>query len=569
MFVHIRRHQKWLWIVIAGLTIISFVYFLDPTTGRRSRGATIFGGRSAQFGTIEGHAVTAEEFGQAQDEAKLQYFMMSMGRWPDEDESSRQFFNLEQQTGQRLFLLKKARDLGIRASDEAVADWIADYFRDRKTGAFKAETYQAFVTKALPRGRMTESEFLTFVRHQVVIQQMFSVVAMAGSLLSPREAEEAYRRENQQWVTEAVLFPSTNYAAGVQVTPEGLGQYFTNFMSQYRIPERVQVAYVKFPATNHLAEADQQLAQVTNLTQRLEAIYQQQGAEFYQDAEGKPLAHDAALEKIKEQSRQEIALGAARKKAQEFMEQLYDLYQKQPKQLDNLEKMAAATGNLSAVTEPFTGQEGPRELKVPATFAQAAFRLSAAEPMATEPVVAEDGVYVIALKKRIPSEVPSLDAVRDRVTADFRRREALEAAHKAGQAFYNQLTNGLAQGKTFQAVCLEANVITYKLPPVSLTTKSLPKEWEGKIDLSLIKDVAATLSPGQTSPFEPTRDGGLILNLVSRLPADETRMKSELPAFTENLRAQRHQEALNSWYVKEFELAHVSGGPWEKKTGAQ
>src|ERR1043166_7572030 len=115
MFVHIRRHQKWLWMVIAALTIISFVYFLDPTTGRRSRGASLFSGRSAQFGTIEGRDISAEELGQAQREARLQY-MLNTGRWPDEDESSRQFFNAEQQTGQRLFLLQKATALGIRSS---------------------------------------------------------------------------------------------------------------------------------------------------------------------------------------------------------------------------------------------------------------------------------------------------------------------------------------------------------------------------------------------------------------------------------------------------------------------
>jgi hypothetical protein len=494
--------------------------------------------------------------------------MLNTGRWPEDDESSRQFFNLETQIGRRLFLVEKARDLGIQVSDEAVADWIARAFRDRKSGAFKMEDYQAFSAKTLPRGRVTESEFLTFVRHEVAIEQMFSVAGVGGSLVTPRDAEAAYRQENEQLFTEVVFFPSSNYLAAVQVTPEALGQFYTNFMSQYRIPERLQVAYVKFPATNHLAEVDQQLAQVTNLTQQLEGIYQQRGADFYKDAEGKLLAHDAALEKIKEEQRQRMALGLARKKAGEFMEQLYDLYQKQPKQPDNLEKLAAATGNLSALTEPFTQRDGPKELKVFDTFAQAAFKLSAEEPMSSEPIVGEDAAYVIALKKRLPSEVPPLEGIRDKVTEDFRRREAMEAAHKAGQAFSSQVTNGLAQGKSFEALCLEAGVISQKLPPISLSTRSLPKEWEGRVDLGLLKNVATGLSPGQTGPFEPTRDGGVIVHLVSRQPADETKLKAELPAFTNNLRAERRRMALNEWLRKEFELAHVSGGPWEKKSGS-
>ncbi|TMP97450.1 MAG: hypothetical protein E6L09_13140 [Verrucomicrobia bacterium] len=65
MFGHIRRHQKWLWAVIATLTIVSFVIFLDPTTGRRGGGRSIFGRSPADYGTINGREITAEEFERA------------------------------------------------------------------------------------------------------------------------------------------------------------------------------------------------------------------------------------------------------------------------------------------------------------------------------------------------------------------------------------------------------------------------------------------------------------------------------------------------------------------------
>ena len=120
-----------------------------------------------------------------------------------------------------------------------------------------------------------------------------------------------------------------------------------------------------------------------------------------------------------------LSLSVARKKAGEFMEQLDELNRKQPNQLDNLEKLAAATGLQSAVTEPFTRRDGPRDLNAPApeTFAKVAFELSPEEPMASEPIVGEEAVYVIAFRKKIPSEMPSLDSLRDNVTAEFRQRE--------------------------------------------------------------------------------------------------------------------------------------------------
>jgi hypothetical protein len=190
--------------------------------------------------------------------------------------------------------------------------------------------------------------------------------------------------------------------------------------------------------------------------------------------------------------------------------------------------------------------------------------------MPSDPLPGEDGVYVIALKKRFPSEVPLLDAIRERVTAEFREREASEGARKAGQAFYGVLTNGFAQNKSFPVVCLEVGVISQKLPPFSLSTRSLPKEWEERVDLSLLKDVAFTLTPGRTSRFEMARNGklGIIVHLVSRLPVDEAKLKAEMPAFIAGLREQRQREALSQWLRKEYEQARLNFGPSRKQSGS-
>src|SRR5207244_8040697 len=115
-------------------------------------------------------------------------------------------------------------------------------------------------------------------------------------------------------------------------------------------------------------------------------------------------------------------------KATRFMEQSDDQYQKQPNQSANLDKLAAATGYPSGITEPFTQRDGPKDLKALDTFTQVAFALTPEQPMPSDPLPGEDGVYVITLKKRIPSEAPPLEAVREKVTAEFRQHEATDAA---------------------------------------------------------------------------------------------------------------------------------------------
>jgi len=315
---------------------------------------------------------------------------------------------------------------------------------------------------------------------------------------------------------------------------------------------------VKFESTNFLAEADQLLAQQTNLTQFLEEQYRQRGPDSYKDADGKPLPKDAALEKLKEEVRQGQALNAAHKKAFAFLEKLYDLYQRQPGETNHIEKLAAENGLQPADTEPFA-RDGPKGLKVPDQFAQVALALTPQQPVPTEPLPSADGVYVIALKKKLPSEVQPFEAVRERVAEDYRRDEARDGARRAGETFYSKLTNGLAQNKSFQEICQEAKVTPEELPRFSLTTRALSPELESRVGLSLLKDVAFALTPGKTSGFVQSRDGGLILHVVSREPVDEARLKAELPAFIDRLREERRREASNEWFRKELSLAQIIG----------
>src|SRR2546428_63419 len=395
MLGHIRRHQKWLMILIAGLTIISFVYFLDPTTGRRSRGRSIFSRGTRDYGSVNGRTLSEEEFSRMKREARLRFFV-NYGRWPEEDESSRQMFDADRQALEWIFLIEKVNELNIQVSDDAVTDWIANAFRDRNSGAFRVETYQNFVQQPLRQHGYSEADLVRFIRHQVGFQHLLVLAGLSGGLVSPREAEALYREENEQLSTEVVLFSASNYLAGVTATPEALSQYYGKNMAQYRLPDRVQVSYVKFDSTNFLAEADQTMAQQTNLTQFLERQYQQRGPDFYKDADGKALPKDAAIQKLKEELRESQAMNSANKKAFEFLEKLYDLYQKQPNETNHLEKLAAEAGYQPAVTEPFS-RDGPKGLKVPEQFTQVALALTPQQPVPSEPLPGTNAVYVIAL----------------------------------------------------------------------------------------------------------------------------------------------------------------------------
>ena len=547
MFHFFRRHQTWGLIVIA-LVIVSFVIFFSPYSKMQGRS----GGGSGDLGSIGGRPVEPDEYYHAVKEARLEY-LLRYRTWPEDNPSSRQMgYDPQRQAMNRLLLLKQLKELKIEASDQAVANQIAEYFRDAEKGAFDLQNYEAFLQHTLAQAGISRREFEDFVRHEVGIAQLVAVAGLHGQLVTPREAEASYRLENEQLSTEVVVFPSSNYLASVTVDPAALAQFYTNRQSVYRIPERVQVSYVKFDVTNYLAEADQTMAQNTNINRAIEMMYRQRGTNYYADAAGQPLSEAAAKEKIKEEIRRgEFALPIARKKASAFANELYN----QPVQPDILEKFAAAQGYQTAVSEPFSEAQGPSDLPALKNFGEKAFKLTPEAPFSA-PIPTEEGVYIVALKNRIPSSVPPLDSIRDILIADYRNTQARDLARQAGFTFYNTLTNGLAQGKSFDTVCQEANVTPIKVPPFSSKTSTLP-QFESTVSLQELKNVAFNLVPGKPSTFVPSRQGGFVLYVVERLPVSADQLKTELASHMAEMRQERLYMAFNEWFNKETEKAKV------------
>jgi hypothetical protein len=547
MFGTIRRHQKWLWIVISTVTIISFVAFFSPQR-RKQAGWT---GPRDLIGSINGRSVTRAEYADAYREAELR-FLFSYGNWPDSDSTMRQSGMIEREARNRLLLIEKLNQMDIEVSESAMAQWIAEAFRDRTDKTFRKDTYDQFIKTALPSHGLTQLDFERFARHEVGIQHLVALAGSAGKLVPPQEAETLFKHENEERQADAVFVASTNFLAQVTVDPVAVATYYTNQQAVYKIPEKLLITYVKFAASNYLAEADQELGKNTNLNQYVEGVYQQRGTNAFKDTNGAAMTADAAKAKIRDEIRNSGGLEKAREKAVEFANELFTLTNKS----GALEKLAAAKGLTSAVTEPFGQFETPKNLNVPSTFGQVAAKLTPEEPFADQLIQAEDGIYVIALKDKIAPQVPPLDSIREKVAQDYQNSRALEMARAAGRDLHTALTNGIAQGKSFEAVAAEKNTSPVVLSPFSRKATTLPGV-PNRSDVSQLISTAFQLAPGQVSDFIPTRTGGFIVYSKSVVPVSDEKLKAELPEFTKNLRQSRQYESFSEWFRKQTEAAHI------------
>jgi hypothetical protein len=538
MFGTFRKHQTWLWAVIITVIIFSFVIYFSPYSRMNDsrRGP-------ANLGSINGERISEQQYVNARNEVFLRTYFTT-GRWPDE-EARKQSGQVEREIYQWLLMIQKQQRMSIHVSDAAAAQ-VARGMLGSLQRAGIIPSPEVFLAQVLPAAGFKLDDFERFVRHYLGMQELVSAVGVDGKLVTPQELRDVYKRENQEVATEAVFFSWSNYLAGVTAPPEAITQFYSNRLAVYRVPERVQVSYVRFDLTNYLADANKELAAMTNLDFQIDEAYRREGSNFLLQVKA-PTVEQAKI-KLRDEERKRFEFQAARKKATEFANPLFDM---EPARADNLATLAKQKGLSVQVSAPFDRENGPTDLQVGSDFTQKAFGLTADNPFAG-PLVGAESVYVMALAKRLPSEIPPLDQIRAQVIKDYERERAQALAAKAGLDFYQTLTNELAQGKPFASICLNAKLKPVSVPPVSLSTRDLPAV-EDHLSLNQYKQLAFTTPLGKPSPFQHTPDGGVIVLVKEKLPLDEAKMNASLTNFANYLRQNRQSEAFNSWFRKEAE----------------
>ena len=530
----IRKHSKWLWVVIIAVTIITFVFWMNP--GGRNAAS---GGATGNYGSIEGRKVTAEDYWSVRNEVDLFYWFRT-SQWLDRDSRVSEK-DWQMQIYERLFLIYEGEKQGIRVGDDAVATAAREILSSpglEQEFGLNGESVPlgAFVKNVLQPKGMTAGDFENFVRHELVINQLRQAMGLSGAFITPQEVAAMYQHEYQERSAQIVFFSASNYLSSVPVTPAAVGQFYTNYLAQYRLPDRVAVSYVAFPVTNFMVEAGHQL---TNLNDQVTAIYNRYGTNAFPEAKTPAEIRG----KIRDLLLRQQALVDARQQAYDFANAVFNL---QPVRPENLAAAAKQKGLVARVTAPFSKEYGPEDItNAPPDFTKTAFSLTPDAPLA-EPITGPDAIYVIALDKQLPSEIPALNQIHDRVAGDYQLHEAILAAQIAGTNFAPRLQIGLAGGKSFSAVCRAAGLHAETLPPFSLDTSDVP-ELGDRAALNQLKPATFGTPVGHASDFVATDDGGFIVFVKSELPLNAADMDANLPQFAAELREHRETAAYYNW----------------------
>jgi len=540
----IRKHSKWLLYIVSALIIFAFVFFMGVGPARN-------GGGSAEVNTNEvggeiyGQKVTQDMYDRMRKDVDFD-FLFSYGQWPEQNPEMTKDAML-QRTYVRMMLVEKARELGVHVTDDqtekAAANFLASPALQRAFGLHnQSVSWDQFVRGVLDSRQLSPNDFQNFVRDDLSIEQLELLFGVPGELVTPQEVTNEYVRDNQEYSAQIIFFSASNFLSRVSVSPEDVGQYYTNFMADYRLPQRVKVSYVLFSVTNDFAEAQREIG-TTNLEIQVTNTFQRVGMQAVPDAK----TTNEALADIRNYLIRRQALQDAATQANVFVQSVFSMTPVSP---ENLAAAAQKQGLPVEHPAPFGEDYGPSEFTAPAGFTQTAFHQLTPDSPISLPIPGQDGMYVIALQSNLPSEIPPLNQIRDRVTQDLRLRLATMAAQRLGTNFAHRLPIQMAAGKSFAAAGFADGLDPLVLPRFALSTQDVP-ELDNHATMAQLREVALDTPAGSASPFVQTDDGGFILFVQSRLPIDQEKMAADLPQFSAELREHRAEQAYNDWYMHE------------------
>jgi SurA N-terminal domain len=543
-----KHHKTILWIIIVG-TIISFVYFLSPSArnagGGYSRG-------SVNHGSIDGEPITDLQFETALRDARL-FSRLTQGHWPTVKEETSQT-NIAYQ---RLFIDAELKQMNLKVTDEAAAN----YTRGMFPKPFSQDQFNDFVKKTLnDEGKMTLGDFDHFIRGEVGQELLLSLFGMTGQLISQKEAEFFFRRDNEMMNVELVRFPISNYLAKVTFTTEEVGAFYTNNKAAFGLPPRVAVNYIKFEMTNYMTTASNIAAGMTNLNSQIDMNYDSTGPAAFTNEAGVQLSAEAAKAKIRDYFLQQIAAKSAQTNILDLAHQLLDGRTKEkPVTKEDMVRLAGSNNLVVVTTKPFDAENPPADLTLAPRAVPLLFQLQFGDPSDQYQMLpGTNGFYLVGLQEQFPAQEQSLEAVRDKVTDDYRREKAVEMVKNLGTAFETALKAGLARGQTFDAICAAQGIKPENLTPFAVVSPSIP-DLADKQEFEFLVRIVYELPTGQASELAPFPDGGVIAYVKSRTSVDDAVIQRDIPSFIEKFRRQRQIEAYQGWMQREFP-AHIVVG---------
>ena len=462
----------------------------------------------------------------------------------------------------RLLRLRKAKDLGIRASDNMVKARLEQMFSNPNDQKFSQDAYTGFLTQyrnagLLGSGDSGEEQFQELIREQITFQQLDNLMTRSVGFFTDEATADQQAMDNKLYTAQAVFFSTSNRIDSVTNLASIATNFYPTLIDQYFVQPKRQVAYVLFPVAPYLEDAEKEIKLDDLVKERVDKhMNSTNSVDHFTDANGTKLVAGAALDaaysevrKTQQSSLDAITLPKAKVPTTELRKALFggeqsewiidQLYAKAKAQ--ELEVQSATTDRANA------------EALLPQALVDAVFGLNL-QPgqLSTSAVeVAGEGYYVWGLEKLIEGRPRNYEELTDEEKAEvkeaFIAAEVKKLASEEGNDYRDTLAKLTTEGKSVEDLLNDSEQTVISLPAMTLSATDVnATALEGLATVTEIQSVIGNLErenrslakPNWLSSYNPASTegvGGFIVH-VSKVEDGAPPSPEDLRAFADQQR---------------------------------
>jgi len=212
-------------IIILSFGVFGTAYRLDNTVN--------------SAGSMYGHNVNIKDFEKAYLDARDQAIRI----YGEEFFKNGRKLDLEQETWDRLILLKEAQKRDIKVSDKEVVAYIATLPYFQRSGQFDQTLYEEIVRNPSVFDRTT-LDFEEGVRKQLIIKKLIDNVA-PEMIITDAQLKKEYQKRNEKITLQYVLFSASDFAKNSAVGDDEIKKFYDVHKEQFRTAPSVVLNYVQ------------------------------------------------------------------------------------------------------------------------------------------------------------------------------------------------------------------------------------------------------------------------------------------------------------------------------------
>ena len=510
----VRKYMPWILAGVLVLMLPGFLVMFGPSGSVKQQ--------RSQLPTLGGKLVNFAEFQTARN-AVMASIILSSGHRPRGTPQAEDEINTR--AIQRLVLLRKARELGIRVSDEELVQTIRSQpllLNDQKQ--FDPDRYQRYVIYLNNLG-VSETQFEESMREEVVLSELRALIATAVQV-TPTALQLAYTPLREQTIIDYVEFDAADHQEHFDIKDDEAKAFYEQNREKFRKPALVKVRYVYFTisdARKSVTLADDEITE-----------YYDRNEDKYLDAEKKP----KPLADVKDEVKKDLLdLRADRLAGDRATGFSVKLVHEPGAARPDFAKIAAESGLTPKETEFFDLRSSVSGVDAGQQFNQAAFSLSPEVPF-SDPVHGTDGYYVLEYIAGKPSEIPTFEEVKDQVVDRMKRQRGFDATVKQGRELNTEVKAAAAAGKSFADACAALGLKMKTSEPFTHDEEASNLPFDSRV-----KEMVLGMVTNSVSDFIVTAKGGLFFHLEQRMPPKPENAEKEKNQL-EALLLDRSREAL-------------------------